>query len=549
MKSKTLKILPLGGLGEVGRNMMVYEYDDQILVVDAGMMFPENDMLGIDYIIPDLTYLAKNQQKVKGIVITHGHEDHIGAIRHLLEVVDAPVYATPLTRGLLEVKLARNGMAQKANLNTIHAGEAIQVGPFKVEFFHVCHSIPDCVGLGIDTPSGLVVHTGDYKFDHTPEDNWPTDYAKLAEFSERGVLALLADSTNSERAGWTPSERVVNAALDQVFREAPHRIIIASFASLISRMQQVAKAAERYGRKVAFAGPSMVDNAKIARKLGYLNVPENVIVSIDEALHMKEDKVVIMCTGSQGEPTSILGRLSTGTSNVLEIKSGDTVVLSSHPIPGNEENVYRTINRLFERGANVIYEAIAPVHVSGHASQEEMKLLIHLTKPKYVIPMHGEIRHLKQHAILAKQVGIPEENIAVGENGQSFLFGEDGVLRMGERIPCPYIFVDGSGVGDVDPEVMREREELAQDGIVVVNLRLNRSNGMLQKDPEVTTRGFLLARNAEDLKVDLRNTIDDKLRLIGKETNVQRDLERAIGSFIYSETRRKPMVVVNVDRG
>ena len=549
MKSKTLKILPLGGLGEVGRNMMVYEYDDQIMVVDAGMMFPENDMLGIDYIIPDLTYLVKNQQKVKGVVITHGHEDHIGAIHHLLEVVNAPVYATPLTRGLLEVKLARNGMAQKANLNTIHAGEEIQIGPFKVEFFHVCHSIPDCVGLGIDTPVGLVVHTGDYKFDHTPEDNWPTDYAKLAEFSQRGVLALLADSTNAERPGWTPSERVVNAALDQVFREAPHRIIIASFASLISRMQQVAKAAERYGRKVAFAGPTMVDNSKIARKLGYLNVPENVVVSIDEALHMKEEKVVIMCTGSQGEPTSILGRLSTGTSNVLEIKSGDTVVLSSHPIPGNEENVYRTINRLFERGANVIYEAIAPVHVSGHASQEEMKLLIHLTRPKYVIPMHGEIRHLKQHAILAKQVGIPEENVAVGENGLAFLFNEDGVLRMGERIPCPYVFVDGSGVGDVDPEVMREREELAQDGIVVVSLRLNRSNGLLQKDPEVTTRGFLLAQGTEDLKIDLRNTITDKLRLIGKETNVQRDLERAVSSFIYSETRRRPMVIVNIDRG
>jgi ribonuclease J len=529
--------------------MMVYEYDDQIMVVDAGMMFPENDMLGIDYIIPDLTYLVKNHDKVKGIVITHGHEDHIGAIHHLLEVANAPVYATPLTRGLLEVKLARNGMAQKANLNTIHAGEKIQVGPFGVEFFHVCHSIPDCVGLGIDTPVGLVVHTGDYKFDHTPEDNWPTDYAKLAEFSQRGVLALLADSTNAERPGWTPSERVVNAALDQVFREAPHRVIIASFASLISRMQQVAKAAERYGRKMAFAGPTMVDNSKIARKLGYLNVPEDVIVSIDEALHMKEDKVVIMCTGSQGEPTSILGRLSTGTSNTLEIKSGDTVVLSSHPIPGNEENVYRTINRLFERGANVIYEAIAPVHVSGHASQEEMKLLIHLTRPKYVLPVHGEIRHLKQHAILAKQVGIPEENVAVGENGLAFLFDENGVLKMGDRIPCPYVFVDGSGVGDVDPEVMREREELAQDGIVVVNLRLNRLNGLLQKDPEVTTRGFLLARGAEDLMVDLRSTIADKLRLIGKETNVQRDLERAVSSFLYSETRRRPMVIVNVDRG
>lgn len=543
MKSKVLKIIPLGGFGEVGRNMMVYEYDDQILVVDAGLMFPENDMLGIDYIIPDLHYLKQNRNKVKGIVITHGHEDHTGAIRHLMEEVSAPVYATPLTRGLLEVKLARNGLSSKVSLNTVHAGESTQIGPFKVEYFHVCHSIPDGVGLGIDTPAGLIVHSSDYKFDHTPVDNWPSDYAKLAEFSERGVLALLADSTNAERAGWTPSERVVDSALDQVFREAKGRIILASFASLISRIQQAGNAALRYNRKLALMGTSMVDNTKIARKLGYLDLPDDLLISIDEALGMKARDVAIMCTGSQGEPTSILGKLSVGSARGLEIRKGDTVVLSSHPIPGNEESVYRVINRLFERGANVIYESIAPVHVSGHASQEEMKLLLHLTRPKYFIPMHGEIRHLKQHALLAKQVGVPEENIAVIENGQTILF-EDGSMKLGERVSAAYIFVDGSGVGDVDPEVMREREALAQDGIVIVNVRLNRLNGRMQDQPEIITRGFVLVRDSDELISDARKMIAAAVK--NSRGELKKELEETVSNYLYSETRRRPMVIINL---
>ncbi len=382
MNGKPLRIIPLGGLGEVGKNMMAYEYDEEIILVDTGIMFPENDMLGVDYIIPDFKYLLDKVDRVKGIFITHGHEDHLGAIHHVMEVINAPIYATPLTRGLLENKLARNGMSQKAVVHTVNAGEKVKVGPFTVEFFHVCHSIPDGVGFGIECPAGLVVHSGDYKFDHTPVDNWPSDYAKLAEFSRRGVLALLSDSTNAERPGWTPSERVIDDAFNKVFRDAEGRIIIASFASLVSRMQQVANAAREHNRKMAFAGPSMLDNMKIARKLGFLDIDDTLVVPIDQALTMKDKDVVIMCTGSQGEPTSILGRLSTGTNRLFNIQPGDTVVLSSHPIPGNEENVYRTINRLFELQANVIYEAIAPVHVSGHASQEEMKLLLHLTRPK-----------------------------------------------------------------------------------------------------------------------------------------------------------------------
>jgi ribonuclease J len=545
MSQYPLRVIPLGGLGEVGKNMMAYEYRDDILVVDAGLMFPENDMLGVDYIIPDFHYLLERREKVRGIVITHGHEDHIGAIRHVIAELNAPIYATPLTRGLLEVKLARSGMMQKADLHTVHAGDTVRIGAFQVEFFHVCHSIPDAVGLGIMTPEGLVVHSGDYKFDHTPVDSWPTDYAKLAEFSRRGVLALLADSTNSERKGWTPSERVIDQALDQVFNEAPGRIIIASFASLVSRMQQVAKAAERHGRRLVFVGTSMIDNAKIARKLGYLEIADSLLVSLDQAVTMPENEVVIMCTGSQGEPASILGRLSTGRYRVFDIKSGDTVILSSHPIPGNEENVYRTINRLFQRGANVIYEAIAPVHVSGHASQEEMKLLINLVRPRHMIPIHGELRQLKQHALLAEMVGIPRENIPVVENGQVIEF-QNGQMRMGERVPGSYVFVDGSGVGDVGPAVMRERELLSQDGVVMVHLVLLGESNQLEQEPEILSRGFMMAREADDLVATTRKRIGEVL--VKANGNLQADVEQAVRTHLYNETRRSPMVFVTVTR-
>jgi ribonuclease J len=545
MKENKLRIIPLGGLGEVGRNMMAYEYHDQILVVDTGMMFPENDMLGIDYIIPDITYLKQNRSKVAGIVITHGHEDHIGAIHHVLEEIQVPIFATPLTIGLLEAKLARYGMAGKADLRTVQAGQSVQIGPFKVEFFHVCHSIPDGVGLGIETPAGLVVHSGDYKFDHTPVDNWPSDYAKLAEFSQRGVLALLADSTNADRPGWTPSERVIDGALDQVFSQARGRVIIASFASLISRMQQVANAAQRFNRKVAFVGTSMQDNMRIGRKLGYLEIPEDWMVSIEQARSMPESEVVIMCTGSQGEPSSILGRLSTGTNRLFDIIPGDTVVLSSHPIPGNEENVFRTINRLFQRGANVIYENIAPVHVSGHASQEEMKLLLHLTKPRYFVPMHGEIRHLKQHAVLAQMVGVPAENIATLENGQVLEF-VDGEMRLGERVPSSYVFVDGTGVGDVSAEVMREREALSRDGIVLVNLRLAHDTNRLLSEPEILSKGFVVARDTEEIFTAVRRKVTETVSRANG--SLQKDVEQAVGNYLYGETHRRPMVFVNVSR-
>jgi ribonuclease J len=545
MKNGTLRIVPLGGLGEIGKNMTVFEYGEDILIVDTGIMFPENDMLGIDYIIPDFQYLLDKREHVKGIVITHGHEDHTGAISHVLEEFNAPIYATKLTRGLLEVKLARKGMLEKAQLNTVNAGEDVHIGPFQVEFAHVSHSIPDAVALGITTPAGLVVHTGDYKIDHTPVDNWPTDFEKFAEWSERGVLALLADSTNADKPGWTPSERVIDPALDQVFSEAEGRILVASFASLISRVQQVGEIAQKHNRKMAFVGMSMRENAKMARKLGYLKLPDELIVPIDQALKMKAHEIVLMCTGSQGEPTSIMGRLATGTNRQFDLKKGDTVVLSSHPIPGNEESVYRTINRLFERGASVIYEPISSVHVSGHASQEEMKFMLNSVKPKYLIPVHGELRHLHQHGVLAQEMGIPEDRIAVIENGQAIEL-QDGKLSLAERVPGGYVFVDGAGVGDIGPSVMREREALAQDGFIMVNIFLKANNNQLAKDPEIITRGFVYLRDSDELLKDTRKQIEDTLSR--SNGNLKQNLESRLRTFFYNETKRRPMIFVVVNK-
>ncbi len=543
--SDKLRIIPLGGLGEVGKNMMAYEYGGSILVVDAGLMFPENDMLGIDYIIPDFQYLRDNSARVKGIFITHGHEDHIGAIQHLLAAVPAPVYATPLTRGLIEVKLARNGLASKAELRTVQAGEMVQVGPFQIETFHVCHSIPDAVGLGITTPVGLIVHTGDYKFDQTPVDNWPTDFAKLAEFSHRGVAMLLGDSTNSERPGWTPSERVIGPALDEVFRTAPGRIIIATFASLIARMQQVADAAVRHERKLAFVGTSMVDNAKIAQKMGYLEVPEKTLVSLDEALHLPAKDVILLCTGSQGDPSSIIGRLSTGTNRQFDVESGDTIVLSSHPIPGNEEAISKTINRLFRRGANVIYEAIAPVHVSGHASSEEQKLLLNLVRPTYLMPIHGELHQLRRHAALGRQVGIPDENIVVVENGQVVELSR-GKLKLGERMPGGYVFVEGESVGEIDLDIMQEREQLARSGIFLITVPLDKFSGRLLKEPEIITRGFISPEDAESLIPAVRQKVTDLVNGGGLED--EKLITDGVRALLHNRTKRRPMIFVAVTK-
>ncbi len=544
-KKEKLKIIPLGGLGEVGKNMTAYEYGGDILIVDAGIMFPENDMLGVDYIIPDFEYLLDKADRVRGIVITHGHEDHIGAVRHVLEQIPVPVFSTPLALGLIEGKLARGGMANKADLRRLKAGEKVQIGKFTVETFHICHSIPDSIGLGITTGAGLVVHMSDFKLDPTPVDGWPTDYAKLAEFSQRGVELLLSDSTNSERAGWTPSEKIIGPAFDQVMASAPGRVIVATFASLISRIQQVADSAVRNRRKMAFAGTSMVENVKIARNLGYLKAPDETFVPIDQALHLPDNKVVIMCTGSQGEPSSIIGRLSTGSNRQFDVKRGDTIVLSSHPIPGNEEPVSRAINRLLRLGAEVIYDAIAPVHVSGHASQEEQKFLLNLVRPKNFLPIHGELRQLRRHAWLAEQMGIPKENIAVVENGQTVELA-DGKLRLGERIPGGYIFVDGESIGDIDHDVMKEREQLARNGIVIIDLSLDKVRGRLVHEPEVVTRGFLSPEDAEQLIPEIRKRVAKAIRSGGVETD--KEIAAIVKNYLYEQTRRKPLVFVTMSK-
>lgn len=547
--SQKLRLIPIGGLGEIGKNMLYVEYGNNALVVDAGLMFPENDMLGIDYIIPDFRSLIEKKEYVRGILITHGHEDHIGAIKHVMGDFDAPIYATPLTRGLIEVKLREAKLYDKVTLNTVHAGDRVNIGPFAVELFHVCHSIPDCVGLGITTPAGLIVHTGDFKFDHTPVDGWPTDYAKLADFAGRGVLALLSDSTNSDQAGWTPSEAVIDPAFDAVFREAPGRIIIGTFASLISRIQQVANAAVRDGRKMALVGTSMVENSKIAQKLGYLEVPDGLIIPTDEALKLPAKKVVIMTTGTQGEPSSILSRLSNARNRQFDLQPNDTVVFSSHPIPGNEEGVNRTINKLLQRGARVIYDPIAPVHVSGHASAEEMKLMMHLVKPKYFVPVHGELHHLHQHAALAREVGIPAENIAVVENGTVIEFF-NGEMTVGDRIPGGYVFVDGTGVGDIGPSVMRERETLAESGMVIVNLQMSRSGQLLGK-PEIISRGFVFVRDETEMFEAAQAQIAKAATSLNGANPAQalkEKVEATLSEFFYSETKRRPMIFALVNQ-
>ncbi len=540
--TEKLRILPLGGLGEIGKNMTVFEYGDEIIIIDCGIMFPENDMLGIDYIIPDYSYLMERKDKIRAILYTHGHEDHVGAVKHLMQDINVPIYATPLTAGLLRVKLRNAQLLHQVELNEIQAGDVFEIGSFKIEPFHVAHSIPDCVGFGITTPVGLIVYTGDYKFDHTPVDGWPPDFAKLAEFSNRGVLCLMADSTNAEKEGWTPSETVITEAMDEVFAQAEGRVIVATFASLISRVQQVANAAYKHGRKLAVVGRSMRDNVKMAREMGYLDVPDDLIVEIEATHRMPPSKVAVMATGSQGEPTSVIGRMAFGRSRLLSALPGDTIVISAHTIPGNDETVDRIINRLFQQGANVLYENVARVHVSGHASREEMKLMINMVRPKYLIPIHGALRQLTQHAKLAYSIGMPEDNVLVIENGTPVEFDKQSAEVL-KRLPGGYIYIDGPGdAGDVTRRVLRDRERLGDNGFFVAGVKVNGvtvvgaidfiSKGLLSLEDEV----FDGAREAIEKVVRHHGRKDDS-----KLTHL---LEESLTRYLHGETGKRPMVYV-----
>ena len=543
-KDTKLKITPIGGLGEIGKNMTLFEMDGHGFLIDCGIMFPANDMHGVDYIIPDFRWLEERDDiQLHGCCFTHGHEDHIGAVQHLVQAFpDLPLFATPLTRGLLQVKLKNARLLKNTDLRAFNAGDGLRVGPFKLQSFHVCHSIPDCVGYGIETPFGVVVHTGDYKFDNTPVHGRKTDYARLAHFARKGVVLLLADSTNADKAGWTESEAVIGQALDRVFRNAKGRIMVATFASLISRVQQVVNAARRHKRKVCITGYTMSEYAKIARKLGYLDAPDDILVDIGRAQTLPPHKIVFMVTGSQGEPSAVLGRLAAGRHRQLDIRKEDTIILSSHPIPGNEEMVYRTINRLIERGADVIYDAIEAVHVSGHACQEEMRLMLNLTQPKYLVPVHGEVRHLHLHAKLARENGIAPENVITIANGTTIELSKKGVA-IGERMPGGYVFVDGSGVGDVGPAVIRDREMLARDGFILVSVNVDQATGKLIDEPRIISRGFVYLRDAEDFLEQIREHVADVVNKRHSVNGRRRHLvEESLGRLVYNETKRRPMI-------
>lgn len=541
-----IQIIPLGGLGEIGKNMTVFRYGDDIILVDAGLMFPEDDMLGIDLVIPDISYLIENKDKVKAIFLTHGHEDHIGALPYVLKQLDVPVYGTALTLGILQGRLKENGVSSES-LVTIKPGDRVIVGSFRLEFIRVNHSIPDAISIAINTPIGTIIHTGDFKIDHTPVDGQVTEFSKFAEYGDRGVLALLADSTNAERPGFTPSERMVGKTFDDEFRYAKNRIIVATFSSNVHRIQQVIDAAVKYDRKVAVIGRSMINVVSIAREMGYLNAPDGVLIDIDETSNYTADKIVIITTGSQGEPMSALTRMAMNDHKKVDIMPGDTVIISATPIPGNEKLVSRTIDLLYKLGADVIYEKSNGVHVSGHASQEEIKLIHNLVRPKFFIPVHGEFRHLIKHASIAKSLGMPSENIVIAENGSVIELTRNSVGING-KVTAGKVLVDGLGVGDVGNIVLRDRRQLSQDGIMIVVVTIDKESCHVVAGPDIVSRGFVYVREAEDLMEEAREKVQAALERcedngVSEWSVIKSTVRDALGRFLYEKTRRRPMIL------
>jgi len=543
---KALSVIPLGGVEEIGLNMTVFEYNNDIIVIDVGLMFPEEDMLGVDFVIPDFSYLFDNKEKIRGIILTHGHEDHTGALPFLLKGIDVPVYGTPLTLGMVREKLREHNL-DNARLVSVKPREVIQLGEFLTEFVRVTHSIVDGVGIGITTPLGLIVHTGDFKLDPTPVDGRLMDFQRFAEYGEKGTLLLLSDSTNAEKGGFTFSEKEVRRVFEDIFSNSEGRIIIATFASNIHRIQQAIDVAVKYGRRVILCGKSIVSNAQIALDLGYLKIPRDTWLRLEDLNKLKDNEVVVITTGSQGEPMSVLSRIATGEHKHIMIKEGDTVILSAKMIPGNERSIGKIINHLFRQGAHVIYEKVSEVHVSGHASKEELKLMLNLVKPKYFMPIHGEYRHLVYHAMLAKKLDIPKENIFILRNGEILEISDKDARKNG-RVNSGRVFMDGKGIGDVEEMVLRDRLRLAHDGIVLILLVIEKLTGNIVSGPDIISRGFVFEDASQDMIYKVKGLLSDTIKNLDQDLLYDTALLKArlrttLKKYIRNTMERKPMIM------
>ena len=546
-KKEKLKIIPLGGLQEIGKNITVFEYGDDIVVVDCGLAFPEDDMLGIDLVIPDFTYLERNQDKIRGLVITHGHEDHIGAIPYLLQKINVPIYATKLTAGLISHKLEEHRLLKSTKLKVVNQGQTITLGKIRVEFIRSCHSIPDAVALAIHTPAGTVVHTGDFKIDYTPIDDERMDFGRLAELGNKGVLALMSDSTNSERKGYTMSESTVGEVFDKLFFNCTKRIVVATFASNVHRVQQIVNSAVANNRKIAVCGRSMINMISTAMELGYIDVPENVFIDIDMIKNYTDDQLVIITTGSQGETMSALTRMAAGEHKKVTITPNDLVIISANPIPGNEKYVAKVIDDLMKIGAEVVYSSLEAIHVSGHACQEEQKLMLSLVRPKYFIPVHGEYRQLIAHSETAKKVGIKPENIFLTTNGRILEINEDEAGLTG-TVPFGKVMVDGLGVGDVGNIVLRDRQHLSQDGLIIVVMSMDSATGEIVAGPDVISRGFVYVRESENLMDDVKRMLREEVKKLEEHnvrdwSTIKSRLKDSLRDYIFAKTKRNPMIL------
>jgi ribonuclease J len=545
-KQPKLRAIPLGGLGEIGRNMMALEYDENIVVIDAGLMFPEEEMLGVDLVLPDVTYLQERKDKVLGFLLTHGHEDHVGALPYILPKVSAPIYGSRLTLGFIKNRLKEHKLVEQVDLREIKAGDVVELGPFKVEFIHVAHSIPDTTALAIETPVGMVIHSGDFKMDQTPVDGQPTDMARLSHFGNRGVMLLMSDSTNAERDGFTPSERTIGEAFQELFGQVSGRIIISTFASNIYRIQQALNTAARYKRKVAVIGRSMVNNLTIAQELGYIQMPGDIMIKIQDINKEPDEKLVILSSGSQGEPLSALTRIAAQEHPQVKLKAGDTVILSATPIPGNEELVSRTINNCYKHGARVFYSARNRVHASGHASREELKLMLNLVRPKFFMPVHGEFRHLALHSEIAQEVGIAKERVIVTDDGNTVELG-DGIPHFGNKVPAGYVFVDGLSVGDVGSVVLRDRRVLSTDGIFIVIVTVDKDTGQVVSGPDLISRGFVHQQTSDALldaaRLQVLATINKPGRGTPEWQVIKNSIRDSLSKYLYEQMRRRPMII------